>query len=443
MLRLAVPLVMAELSWMCMGFVDTIMVGRMPNSAQAMGAVGLGDVLFFTVAIFGLGVLIGLDTLVAQAFGAGRIDDCHRALWAAVYLCIPLAAICLGVAHFWPWVLVRLHSDPAIVPFTAAYLSALSWCALPLLLFFAFRRYLQAMNLVAPVTFALITANLINLLGNWLLIYGRWGLPAMGVVGSAWSTVVARVYLWLVVFLYAIYRDRRHKTNMFRELGAPDWQRIATLLKLGLPAAAQLVGEVAVFAAAAAMIAQIDAVSLAANQIAVNVISLTYMVPLGISGAAAVRVGQAIGARDGQGAIRAGWTALALGTAFMCCSAFTLVVFPKYVARIYTPDPVVIAVGAQLLTAAAFFEVFDALQAITIGALRGIANTHTGMLIHVAMYWGIGLPTGYWLCFKVGWGAMGIWVGLSLALVLIGSVLLLYWNRKVHELKTIHPASIT
>jgi len=243
--------------------------------------------------------------------------------------------------------------------------------------------------------------------------------------------------MWLVVFGYAIYHDRRYDTHMFRTLGWPDWGRIGMLLKLGLPAAGQMIAEVGVFTTSTVMIGQLDAASLAGNQIALNVISLTFMVPLGIAGAAAVRVGQAIGARDGAGAVRAGWTALALGTTFMSCSAFALLLFPQFVVRAYTSDPVVIAVGAQLLIAAAFFQIFDALQAITIGALRGAGDTHTGMLVHFLIYWAVGLPVGYWLCFPIGWGAMGMWAGLSLAVILIGIVLLLFWNRKVRELKKI------
>ena len=441
MLRLAVPLVAAELGWMCMGLVDTLMVGRMPNSADAIGAVGLGSLLFTAVAILGMGIMFGLDTLVAQAFGAGRIAgdlaDCHRALWSGVYLCLPLGLISTGLVKLWPSILTRLHTNAEVLPLASAYLRMVSWCALPLLFFFAFRRYLQAMDLVAPVTFALVSANLVNLAGNWILIYGHFGMPTMGVVGSASATVIARTYMWLVVFGYAIYHDRRYDTHMFRTLGWPDWGRIGMLLKLGLPAAGQMIAEVGVFTTSTVMIGQLDAASLAGNQIALNVISLTFMVPLGIAGAAAVRVGQAIGARDGAGAVRAGWTALALGTTFMSCSAFALLLFPQFVVRAYTSDPVVIAVGAQLLIAAAFFQIFDALQAITIGALRGAGDTHTGMLVHFLIYWAVGLPVGYWLCFPIGWGAMGMWAGLSLAVILIGIVLLLFWNRKVRELKKI------
>src|SRR5205085_2020551 len=182
MLQLALPLVAAELGWMTMGLVDTMMVGRMPNSAQAMGAVGLGDILFFTVAIIGVGILLGLDTLVSQAFGAGRIRDCHRALWNAVYLCLPMAAFAMVVIRFIPAILESVHTNPEILGFTRAYLFTVYWCALPLMLFFAFRRYLQSMNLVTPITFALVTANLINLGGNWVLIYGKLGFPALGVV---------------------------------------------------------------------------------------------------------------------------------------------------------------------------------------------------------------------------------------------------------------------
>jgi MATE family multidrug resistance protein len=424
MLRLAAPLVTAELGWMGMGVVDTMMVGRV--SAEAMGAVSLGSVLFYAVAIFGSGLMLGLDTLVAQAYGAQRLMDCHRSLVNAVYFSLPLAPALMLLVWCWVPLLARFGINPVVLSQTVPYLKAIMWSTLPLLLYFALRRYLQAMDRAAPIMFALITANLVNLAGNWILIYGHFGAPAMGAEGSGWSTCISRVYMVLVLILYLLYDAGANRTGLFR---------------LGLPAATQLSVEVGVFAVATALIATLDPLSLAAHQIAINTASFTYMVPLGIASATAVRVGQALGRNDIDAASRAGWTGMALGASFMAGAGVLLLVAPQYVARVFTTDRAVIRTAISLLHMAAAFQLFDGIQTVATGALRGAGDTRTPMICHLLGYWFIGLPLGYVLCFIVGWGATGLWAGLSLALILIGLVLLAVWTRKVHAMVAAHAAT--
>ena len=183
MLRLAVPLALTELGWISMGFVDTVMVGRLPNSATAIGAVSLGTTLFYTIGLFASGIMLGLDTLVAQAYGAGKIEDCHRTLWNSLYLALVLSpAVMITVLACVP-LLARFGLSPELVAETVPFLKALIWSTLPLTVYFALRRYLQSMNIVKPVVFALISANLVNLLGNWTLVYGHLGFPRFGVAG--------------------------------------------------------------------------------------------------------------------------------------------------------------------------------------------------------------------------------------------------------------------
>jgi multidrug resistance protein, MATE family len=210
--------------------------------------------------------------------------------------------------------------------------------------------------------------------------------------------------------------------------------RIRRLIALGLPAALQITLEISVFALVTSLIGRLGAVALASHQIALNTVALTYMVPLGISSAAAVRVGQAIGRKDPQGAGDAGGTAIALGAAFMSAAGIALIVFPQWIARAYTPDPIVIRSTIHLLAAGAAFQLFDGIQTVATGALRGAGDTRTPMFCHFTAYWIIGLPLGAWLCFRRGWGAFGLWSGLSLALILIGVVLLLAWRRKVRQM---------
>jgi MATE family multidrug resistance protein len=430
MLRLALPLVMAELGWMAMMGVDTMMVGRQANSAVAIGAVSLGSILYYAVAIFGTGLMLGLDTLVPHSYGAGDVEDCHRSLVNGVYLSLGLAPILMGLVWCWEPMLRRLAIDPQVLAQAIPYLRALNWSTLPLLFYFTFRRYLQGIDLAKPVMFSLITANLVNVIGNWALIYGHLGVRAMGTVGSGWSTCVARVYMAAVLMVYCVYYDRRHKTGLREASRLPHLPRLRKLLALGFPAATQYGMEVGVFAVTTTLIGKLGAVPLAGHQIALNTVSFTYMVPLGISAAAAVRVGQALGRRDTEGASRAGWTAMALGASFMTLMAIAFWTVPQYIVRIYTPATDVLRTASALLFVAAFFQLFDGLQTVATGALRGAGDTRTPMICHLIFYWLIGLPLGYYLCFRRGWGAAGLWTGLSVALICIGIALLLFWRRR-------------
>ena len=433
-LRLAVPLVLAELGWMSMAIVDTMMVGRLPNSAVAISAVSLGGILVHVLAFFGGGLLIGLDTLVSQAFGAGRREDCHRSLLHGIYLSLALTPFLMTPVWFFDPLLRFARIAPDIISVAVPYSKAMAWGTLPLLLYFAVRRCMQGMNMVRPISFALVTANIINAVGNWLLIYGRLGAPAMGAVGSGWSTAFARIYLAAILVGYLLWYDHKHRTELLRTPIQPELARIRRLIALGFPAAMQITLEIGVFALVTALIGRLGAVALASHQIALNTVSLTYMVPLGISSAAAVRVGQAIGRGDPRGAGEAGGTAILLGAAFMTCAGGALLLFPRWIARMYTPDETVIHSTILLLAAGAAFQLFDGIQTVATGALRGAGDTRTPMFCHFTAYWIIGLPLGAWLCFYRGWGAFGLWSGLSLALILIGIVLLCAWRRTVRRM---------
>ena len=441
MLRLAVPLALTELGWLCMAFVDTVMVGRLPDSATAIGAVSLGSTLFYAIGIFGSGVMLGLDTLVAQAYGARRLDECHRTMWNSVYFaCLSaplLMAAVLAVVPFFP----HFGLSPQLVAQTVPFLKALVWSTLPLALYFALRRYLQAMNIVKPIAFALISANLVNLAGNWALVYGHLGFRAYGVPGSGWSTCISRVYMVLVLALATVYYDRKRNSGLWIASRKLELWRIRELLRLGFPAALQLLLEIGAFSMATFLIGRLGAVPLAGHQIALNVASFTYMVPLGIGSAAAIRVCNAIGSRDSHGAARAGWMALFFAVGFMSFSGLILLLFSRQIARVYSPEAEVVSAGAMLLIVAAVFQIFDGLQVVATGALRGAGDTRISMLVNLAGYWAIGLPLGAYLCFQRHGGAVGMWIGLCLALVSIGTVLVAVWSRLIKKLLTENPVA--
>src|SRR5262245_46302532 len=322
MIGLAAPVVLAELGWMAMAIVDTMVVGRF--STAAMGAVSIGGVLFSTAAWTGGGLLLGLDTLISQSFGAGDVPDCHRSLLNALYLSVPISVALMAAMWLGTPYLHNFGIDPAVLRDVIPFFRALMWCTFPLLLYFAFRRYLQGMSLVKPVMFALISANAVNLVGDWILVFGHFGLPAMGAEGSGWSTCISMIYMAAVLLAYIFYHDRRYRTGLMKTPLAPDIARIFKLVKLGLPAALQITFEISVWAAATTLIGRLRPEVLAAHQIAINTVSLTFMVPMGIGAAAAVRVGQALGRGDLAAAGRSGWTATLLGAGFMCCAAVVL-----------------------------------------------------------------------------------------------------------------------
>lgn len=432
MLRLAVPVVLAELGWMTMGVVDTMMVGRI--DAESIGAVSIGRALFIAVAIFGIGLLLGLDTLVSQAFGAGNPRECYLALIHGVYLSVLMFIPLMGVIRGSAGLLELWGVDPGVRELTLPYVRAVSWSALPIFLYATFRRYLQAVNLVRPVMLALISANAVNVVGNWALIFGHLGLPAMGVRGAAWSTVISSCYMAGFLLAAVLLHARGEPVDLATLPLRLSWARLRRLLSLGLPAALHLILEVGVFALATVLAGRLAPAALAAHQIALNAASVTYMIPLGISSAAAVRVGQALGRKDPPAAARAGWTALALAVAVMFLAAAAFVALPRWIVRAFTTDPAVIVAGVSLLYIAAVFQLFDGVQVVATGALRGAGDTRTPMIWNLIGYWVLGLPVGYYLCFGLGLGAAGLWVGFSIGLIVVGSVLLRVWSRRARRL---------
>ena len=439
LLRLAGPVVIAELGGMAMGLVDVMMVGRV--SAEAIGAVSVGANLFHFVAMFGIGILLGLDYLISHAFGGGRMREAHRTLVQSLYLCVVLTALLSGLlwaAHRW---LHLLGIEPSVLPDARAYLATVSFGLLPFLLFVALRRYLQAIGLVRAATFALLSANLVNVLVNWVLIFGNLGAPALGAEGAAWATTLSRVYMLAVLVASAIWYARREDPELFRVSLAPDPALLGRIVRLGLPASVQVVLEGGVFTAATLLAAGLDPLSLAAHQIALGAAAFTFMVPLGVASAGAVRVGQALGAGDPRGAERSGWAALAVGAAFMTCSAIVFTLAPRLVMRAFTDDDAVIATGVSLLLVAAVFQLFDGLQVVAAGILRGSGETRVAMVAALVGYWVIGLPVGYALCLNGGMGVRGLWIGLSIGLIVVAIALVAWWARRIATLQHRSPAA--
>jgi MATE family multidrug resistance protein len=426
MVALAIPVVLSELGWMAQGVVDTIMVGKL--GPAAIGAVALGNAVFYTPSLFGFGILLGLDTLVAQAYGRKDYDGCHRWLAQGVYLALALAPVIMAVLALASYGYARVGIGAEVAIPAGSYLRILDWSTLPLLIYGASRRYLQGVGQVRVVTVTFVGANLLNWLGNWVLIYGKWGAPRMGVDGSALSTVVARVFMALALLGFAWRYERSRGHPLFRHWAGPSAVMLKQLARLGAPAAGQILLEVGAWNLATLAAGWLTPVALATHQIALNYAAITYMVPLGVGAAAAVSVGHAVGAGNLARARRAGWLALGLGTGFMLLAALAFLTAPRPLIALYTTDPQVMAVGPALLGLAAAFQIFDGVQTVCTGALRGLGETRSPMLANLVGYWALGLPLGFVLCFVLKWGIYGLWIGLTVALVVIASALLLRWN---------------
>lgn len=436
-LKLALPVIGAELGWITMGIVDTIIVG--PLGPAAIGAVGSGSTMFLAVMVLGMGTLLALDTFVAQSYGAGRIDECHRWLFAGLQLAGVMSIVLVVAGAVGVTLLSYAGMHPDVTVLLQPYLRALLWSAPPLLVFTVFRRYLQAMGVVKPVAVALVTANVINAAANWILVFGHLGFPALGVRGSAYATVAARVYMAVFLCAVVVTRERRRPSGLRDVPFVIDPARMWALLRLGVPAAMQVTLEVGVFAAASGLAARITPLAVAANQIVLNIAGFFFMIPYGLSSAAAVRVGHAVGRQDPIGVRQSGSVALGLAALVTVVVSAMFVIAPRPFLRIFTEEASVLQAGSTVLLIYAICQPFDGLQTVATGALRGLGETRIPMLVNLGGHWIVGLPVAYVLCFGRGWGVEGLWAGLTLGLMLIGTVLFVVWRRRSHRFEVHTP----
>ncbi len=420
MLRLALPVVTVQVGLMAMGVVDSMMTGRV--SAEALAAVALGNVYFFAVAIFGLGMLMALDPVVAQAVGARDNHAIARALQRGLLLAalvsVPVSLLLLPADP-----VLRLLRQPETFAGVAAQYAVVSIAGIvPFYVFVVYRQTLQAMHRVAPIVWVIVVANLLNVGLNWAFIFGHLGLPPLGAVGASWAPAISR---WVLAagLLGAGWRALRPYHFPWR----PEAFAPAPLLRmaaLGAPIGAAHQLEFGIFGVVGVLMGWIGAVAMAGHQIALNLASLTFMVPMGVSGAAAVLVGNAVGRGDEPGARRAAGAALAIGVAFMAVSACGMIGVPELFARLYTNDAAIAAVAVALIPLAGLFQVFDGTQVVSVGILRGVGDTRTPMIVAMIGFWLVGLPISWVLGFRTALGPRGLWWGLVAGLAAVAIILL-------------------
>lgn len=405
-IRLSIPIVSVQLGMMLMGVVDTIMVGHL--SAVALAAVALGNLFFFAVAIFGMGVLFALDPLISQAVGARDEVAIARALQRGFIIAVGVTIVLSIAFPFTSRILVLMRQPHAVIAPATAYVLMVAPSTFPLLGFVLLRQTLQAMGRVQPIIWTIAGANVMNLALNWVFIYGKFGSPALGVVGSALATTLSRYAMFLILLGVGLpqLRDYVHPRR-----DALALKPLLRMLRLGIPIGVGQFLEYMNFGGIAVLMGLLGTNQMAAHQVAINIASFTFMVPAGIASAAAVLVGHAIGRNDAEGARRIGRAALILAAGFMTPSALLMRAVPGLLARIYTPDPAVLAFAVVLLPIAGLFQVFDGLHVVGAGVLRGTGDTRFPMMIALAGFWIVGMPISVYLGFYTSLGAAGLWWG--------------------------------
>ena len=426
------PLALTNVAQVAMGTTDVMMMGRLGPDTLAAGA--LGTNLYFIALIFGIGLLNAVTPLIARELGRGSPTICdvrkivQGGFWSAGCVALP----CWLVLSWSEPLLVAMGQDAALSAAAGTYVRALQWALLPSLCSLVLRSFVSALERPAWVLLVGVAAVLVNAAANWCLMLGHCGCRSLGIAGSGFATLLSSLLMFVALSLVVCCSKPFRRYRLFAEVWRPDWPLLRVLWRLGLPMAAALCFEVTMFNAAAFLMGMIGAASLAAHAIAIQLASLTFMVPLGIGQAVTVRVGRAYGAQDREGIRRAGWTALWLAVVFMAAMSLTMILAPQVLISSFldTADPsnaAVVNLATSFLMFAALFQIVDGAQAVGSGILRGLHDARMPMLFALVGYWGIGLPLGVLLAFPLGFNGNGIWIGISTGLVVVACLIIRRW----------------
>ena len=434
-ITLAWPLILTNVAQTAMTTTDVLLMGRLGSEALAAGALGAN--LYFATMMFGLGLTTATAPMIARELGrkGHSVRDVRRTvrqgLWAAVVIVVPIWIVLWHAEE----ILLAMGQRPDLASQAGHYMHALQWSVLPFYFYLVLRSFISALQRPQWGLVIGVGGVVVNALAAWGLIFGHFGLPRLGLFGAGIATTLADT-LMFVVLAIVVYTDRKFRRyHLLGRFWRADWSRFVELWRLGMPIAATLVFEVAVFNASTFLMGLIGEASIAAHSIALQIASLSFMVPLGLSQAATVRVGLAFGAQDADGICRAGWTALAMGTAFMAMAALVMVTLPRTLISAFLDLDVpanapVVDLAVSFLALAALFQLADGAQAVTAGMLRGLHDTRMPMIYAALGYWGIGLVVGVVLAFVAKLNGVGIWIGLAAGLVTVAILLLTRWLRR-------------
>jgi MATE family multidrug resistance protein len=432
-LRLAGPLVFNNLALAGMNFADTVMAGRL--GTRDLAAVAVGGSAWMVVFLFGLGVLMAVSPVVAHAYGAGRWEDAGVVMRQALWLSQALAVLAFTVLLGAPLLLAGIGIDPEVVPLTGGYLFAISFGLPGVFAFLAMRFMSEGLGWTRPIMYAAAVGLVVNVCGNWVLMYGNLGFPRLGAVGCGIASAIAMWCMFATMLLYVRSSPRYARFALWRGFEWPRWSTQRDILGLGLPIAASVEAEAGLFAGVALIMGTLGATQVAGHQIAINYAATMFMVPLAFHSATTIRVGQALGRDEPVLARLAGWSGIGLCGAFMLLSALVLLLFREHIAGFYTNDPELLPLATSLLTMAMIFQVSDGLQVGAAGALRGFKDTRVPMLMNVGSYWLIAFPMAWYAGVHASLGPVAIWValiaGLTVTALLLNARFARLSNRRV------------
>ncbi|MCU0526691.1 MAG: MATE family efflux transporter [Elainella sp. Prado103] len=425
-LQLALPLAGAQLAQAATAFVDTLMMGMLGSAI--LGAGGLGASIFQSVILVSSGIVAALSPIVASAYGAqqpGRIRKAvQQGVWLALLLALPIVGLLVWADQWLPW----LGQSPATIQLAMPYLRSIAWGVVPVLVFAVLRNFVAALSDPRPVILIVVVGTLFNIVANYVLMFGKLGLPALGLAGIGWASALSLWGMLAAIIGYIASQPRYRFYQVFRGWWRFEPAMFQELLRLGLPIGVLSAVETGMFLLTMLLMGTLGTIALAAHQVVLQTAAITFMVPLGISLATTIRVGQQLGQQNRSGARLAGLVGIGIATLFMSLMGMLFWLLPERIIGLYLdldrPDnAAVITLAQQLLQVAAVFQVVDGIQVCATGALRGLKDTQIPMLIGIIAYWGIGLTSGYWLGIAWAWGGVGLWWGLAIGLAVAAVVL--------------------
>lgn len=431
-LSLGWPLVLTSLAQVAMNTTDILFIGRL--GPESLAAAALGSNLYLATFVIGLGLGIATSAMLAQTLGRARhaVRDARRTVRQALWIC----GLAIGPVWLVLWqaeaILILIGQAPELAAKAASFVHVLQWGMLPLWVFMVLRSFCAALERPRPPMLITILAIGLNALLNWLLVFGHFGLPALGLQGSALATLCSSIFMAIAMLTFVSWDRHLRRFYILGRFWRADWPRLVELARLAVPIIITLAFEMLVFNVAVMLMGLIGKNELAAHAIAIQVASLTFMVPVGLSQAGVVRVGLAAGRGDMAALARAGWVAIGLGTTFMSCTALLFLTAPEWIVSLFLGEitdenRTVAGFAAAFLGVAGIFQIVDGVQCLAAGVLRGLRDATIPMLIAALGYWVIGLPIGAWLAFKTSVGGVGIWIGLAFGLGSVAAMMLTRW----------------
>ena len=409
-IHLAYPVMLSQVGHVTVGIVDSIMVGQI--GPEALAASSFANNILMVFLMFGIGVSYGITPLVAQADGQGDRHKITRLLRHGIILCLFTSLVLFLFGYLLSFAFESFSQPEEVIRLGKPYFYVILASMLPMMLFQNFRQFTEGLSITKPTMFITIGANVINVILNYLLIYGKFGFPEMGLIGAGWGTLISRIFMALGMMLYVGKSNRTRDYRDAFKIFSISVAYFKPMLKIGVPSGIQFLFEVSAFAGAALLMGKLGVVPLAAHQIAISLVSLSYMMATGIAAASTVRIGNQIGKRDAFNLNRAGNTSFIMALIFMACCSVVYIIFHNFFPTLYIDDPEVIQIAGSLIIVAGFFQLSDGVQVVGLGSLRGMSDVRVPTIITFVAYWVLGIPVSYLFGFVLGFGPEGVWYGL-------------------------------